>query len=84
MILFTSYNIGDILGKYLGGLNILIKKSVGVRVVLSRFIFFFFFLVIATNRGVPFFENDNLAILISFLFAVTNGLSTALFFVLGS
>ena len=84
MILFTSYNIGDILGKYLGGLNILIKKSVGVGVVLSRFIFFIFFLDIATNRGGPFFENDNLAIMISFLFAVTNGLSTALFFVLGS
>ena len=84
MILFTSYNIGDILGKYLGGLNILIKKSVGVGVVLSRFIFLFFFLVIATNKGGPFFQNDNLAIIISFLFAVTNGLSTALFFVLGS
>ena len=50
LLLLTSYNLGDIVGKHLGGMKIFIKTTVGVVILLTRFIFFFFYLFIATNR----------------------------------
>ena len=78
-ILLTSYNLGDIVGKYLGGIKFFIKKYMGYAIVLSRFVFFFLLLVISTNNEGKLFENDYFAILVTFFFAVTNGLATSIF-----
>ena len=83
-ILLTSYNLGDIVGKYLGGIKFFIKKYMGYAIVLSRFVFFFLLLVISTNNEGKLFENDYFAILVTFFFAVTNGLATSIFMILGS
>lgn len=52
-------------------------------VLFCRFGFFFFYLLIAANKGGVFINSDGFVFVNSFLFAVTNGYCTASFMTLG-
>lgn len=49
--MITVYNMGDLLGKFLGGIKILIKLYFIYAVVLFRFVYYVLFLMTAKQKG---------------------------------
>ena len=71
----TLYNLGDVIGKYLCQFKIYSLNNI-YWIVISRFLFFFTFLMISYKKNNSFFQNDIFAYVNILIFAITNGYST--------
>lgn len=75
------FNIGDMVGKWLGGLKYFLKISIIYTVIVLRFIFFPLFIL--TARGHEKFQSDYFAFFNILLFGITNGFGTTSLMVVG-
>ena len=83
VLLVTTFNFFDCLGKILANYrNLYNKYSVGILTV-GRLAFFLPYILMAMNGNYPIINDDWFAFVNSALFAVTNGFCTASLFILG-
>ena len=83
VLLITTYNFFDCVGKILANYrNLYNKYSVGILAV-GRFAFFLPYILLAMNGNNPIINEDWFAFINTALFAVTNGFCTACLFILG-
>ncbi|KAL4454913.1 hypothetical protein ABPG74_006295 [Tetrahymena malaccensis] len=75
LLMLTTYNIGDIIGKYLCNFKFY-NIPILYGVVTSRFVYFFTFLMTMHSPDNAFFSNDAFAYINMLLFATTNGFCT--------
>ncbi|KAL4506729.1 hypothetical protein ABPG72_001150 [Tetrahymena utriculariae] len=76
VFMILLFNLGDLVGKYIGGIKMLQRLYLTYSIVFGRFIFYIFFLLISRNKGSEDLQNDVFSWFCIFLFAVTNGYST--------
>jgi equilibrative nucleoside transporter 1/2/3 len=78
LILITIFNVGDIIGKWVGGYRKYYTLKIQYILVGSRSLFVIFFILISANYDSPgaFIEADWFACIIMFFFAITNGFTT--------
>jgi len=75
--------IGDLIGKYTGGLPKRINEKCIYLFVLLRFIHYIFFFLLKNKIGGSFIENDYFTWVNLFLFMFSNGFATTALMVLG-
>ncbi|EAS01236.1 equilibrative nucleoside transporter family protein (macronuclear) [Tetrahymena thermophila SB210] len=83
VFMILLFNLGDLVGKYIGGIKMLQKLYLTYSIVISRFIFYVFFLLISRHKGSEDLQNDVFSWFCIFLFAVTNGQCTTALMNLG-
>lgn len=67
----------DTVGKYLSAIKSLYSKNITILLVMLRFIFFIFYLIMATRDDVYIISNDVFAFFNMALFALSNGFTTS-------
>ncbi|EAS00442.1 equilibrative nucleoside transporter family protein (macronuclear) [Tetrahymena thermophila SB210] len=75
LVMLTTYNVGDIIGKYICNFKFY-NIPILYGVVISRFVFFVTFLMTMHQPDNSFFSNDAFAYVNMLLFAITNGFCT--------
>jgi len=81
--MITIFNLGDLVGKFLGGFRKAHRLFFVYGVIWFRFIHFAFFIIIARQKGGSFLENDYFSWVNMFVFALSNGFATTALMILG-
>ena len=83
--MISLYNGGDIIGKYVASIRVLMKETLAYIVLILRFGFFAMFILIAyyKSKNVTFIENDYVDTINMLLFGITNGYCTSCFMFIG-
>ena len=83
LLLLTTYNVGDIIGKQLTAWRCTYNYTSAMVVVVLRSGFFFFYLLISAQSGGSFINSTFFAFANTLLYAISNGYATAALMTIG-